>query len=302
MPVPEWLRGKASERSNRTAPTRGTPSDKDRAELFDITLEEVSLVDKGDCPEAHVVFFKSASAPNLTIRKVEFNDLLRASLAEQVVSQLMMYAAVLGDAVRSTLFEDEDPKAAIQRSLDQFLEAATAAVDHWASEAKDDSGKVAAPTGGDMAKMVLGAATYATSKKLHTNGGMGRMAKFTKAADVLEAANVEAKNLMGADPEAYPTLVQARAQVWKIRPDLSDAMATLSVPVDGATDQDGGPTTSVSKLAPVQKGQTALDKATRKAQDLMAANPTTYQSIEQARAQVWKTYPELADEYQSELR
>jgi hypothetical protein len=110
--------------------------------------------------------------------------------------------------------------------------------------------------------------------------------KYTDKQQVLEEANRLAKELMAKDPSL--SLAAARAKVWEQNPDLAQAYRDLPK----------GPEVKVAGA--VRKGDSTLREVREKAQELRKADPEL--SPVQARMRVWETHPELAEEYEREIR
>lgn len=138
-------------------------------ELYDIELDEVSLVDAGDNPEAHVVFFKrhvqkdgeelteeeaasiaAAVAEALasdegdeadpedrgTLDKAaEFNDVVRADMARKVYNRIqdLIYAfeSSMSQAVYGELPDGRSVEELMRTNADQFKAAVDAAIEEW---------------------------------------------------------------------------------------------------------------------------------------------------------------------------
>jgi tRNA(Glu) U13 pseudouridine synthase TruD len=131
--------------------------------------------------------------------------------------------------------------------------------------------------GGPVKTKKKGATTMSTS---------GATTKYTDKQQVLEEANRLAKELMAKDPSL--SLAAARAKVWEQNPDLAQAYRDLPK----------GPEVKVAGA--VRKGDSSLREVREKAQELRKADPEL--SPVQARMRVWETHPELAEEYEREIR
>lgn len=103
---------------------------KRRNRLFVDSVQTVGLVDKGDDPQARVVFMKAGDAAEgkraETFAEAGNNEALR--------NELWRLEYAIGNAIRSALFEadeDQDPQQLIEVSLDQFVAEVRAALPSW---------------------------------------------------------------------------------------------------------------------------------------------------------------------------
>lgn len=229
------------------------------------------------------------------ITKARFSEAIRSRIAERVLNELAGMAHLLSESVAYAVYEGQGPDA-VKQNVAEFEAAAKSVIDQWTDEIgrgdRDEVAKLAGPENLNDGR-VRWLAFNTVHQLLKTRKEEGRLqtmttGQFTKSSDVLAAATAEATKLMKAHPEKYPNVVAARAQVWRDRPDLAEAMQTL--PAD----------TPTAPEKPVQKGQSAIDRATAEARQLMKMHPDRFPSEVAARAYVWKTDPDLAAAYQSE--
>lgn len=257
----------------------------DPVELFDITLDEVSLVDKGDCPEARIVFFKRDGG---RIDKARFNEFLRARLTDRVLSEIQVLAGTLGDAVAATVFNNEGADA-VRENLSEFTTAVEAVIDAWASEA--GTVEKVARTKRVGTDDVTSLAMRAISKLLEEKGSDQRRSMTTPIRKKSDAyADAERRAARAFPDEANP---QVRMHKFMQTPAGKEAYATYA---EAAPDPAPAP-----EPAPVLKGSSALTRATAEAKSLMKSNPAMFPSLEAARRHVWKSDPELREQYNREF-
>lgn len=225
------------------------------------------------------------------VEKSEFNEVLRSRLSERIVTEMLGLADALGESVRSVVYGDEDPKSAIERNLNQFQSAATAAVDRWASEAKDAAGRVAkVPPKDALRGMALDAYTsIVASKPVNKRSDHRRLmttTPITKSAAYADAERQAAR--------AFPDETNPQVRMFKFfqTPAGKEAHAAY---IEATPDRAPAP-----ESAPVLKGQNAVDRATAEARQLMKAHPDRFPSEAAARAHVWRTNPDLSEQYQRE--
>ena len=104
------------------------PNRKKKQRLFVEHVDTVGLVDKGDDPEAQIVFLKAAPDGKRAETFSEVND------QDKLRSELWTVTDGIGSALRSALFdaeEDQDPEELILTSLDEFAVAVKAALPSW---------------------------------------------------------------------------------------------------------------------------------------------------------------------------
>ena len=224
------------------------------------------------------------------IRKAEFAETLRARLSEKVLAEIRLLADMLEGAIARVVFEGKGADA-VTENLQEFTTAVQASIAEWEAEPGNIEKLAREERVGvlDVRGLALIAITKVSQDRTESYREESMTTMFTKASDVVEAATREAEKLMKAAPEKYPSIVAARAQVWRDRPDLADAFASLSVEPAPEPEQ------------PVVKGANAIQKATNIARELLTNQPDRFVSEADARAHVWKTRPDLADEYQREL-
>lgn len=252
------------------------------------------------------------------VRKAEFAETLRARLSEKVLSEIRLLADTLEGAISRVVFEDRGTDA-VRENLEEFSRAVEAAIDGWVADSGNMTKLARDQRVGRLdVRLLAGLAINRVAKGRSSGGesasdrtridkGGTMRTTFTKSSDVIVEATREAEKLQRQFPDRFPSVVAARGQVWKDRPDLAEELRRLS-------DQEGRggfngsrehaasreAATGVSKVAPVEKGQSAVNKATEKARELVMQHPDRYQSVEQARAAVWRLFPELAEQYQEE--
>ena len=154
------------------------------------------------------------------VDKVEFNDVARARLGEQIVGEINRFIEAFRAANEQTLFKGGGAVEAVLRTnVEQLKEAIDQAISEWAEKTPGEGvEKRVGP--GTVAELAMDAMQKMVEAKTPEGRRMTKTRRIAKRDDVVADATAKAQELMKAHPDRFPDLISARAHVWKTNPTL----------------------------------------------------------------------------------
>lgn len=271
------------------------------------------------------------------LKAMDFRDLLAAEDARQTVNELWGKVEGLSDVMRSIMSDDgvSDKAAAIEESLGQFgdwIKTFVSKANGGSMDIKEIEQTLAkqeeriADLEAERDEAVKRAETAETELKTlkgddrSTDIDKSELPESVRAYIEKQDAAVEALKQRGDDQDAELTKIREEREqesvLAKVKgdypnlPNQSEIASTLrKLQGDDRTQMEKILKQSNEAMKGLfrERGRgdeggdlSAFEEATAKAQELMAADPGKYKSVESARAQVWKQNSVLLKRYQDE--